>query len=85
MRINIRVDTQRKAVIARAAQLRHTTLSDFVLETAYQSASEIIADETSITMTKVQFEHLCNILDNPPQVSRTKLQTLLNKKTVFDE
>jgi uncharacterized protein (DUF1778 family) len=44
-RLSIRVDPVRKAVIARAAKLHGDTLSDFVLENAYQMAAELLADE----------------------------------------
>lgn len=84
-RISMRVDPQRKAVIARAAKIQHTTISDFVLENAYQIASGIVADETSIVMTGEQFEHLCRILDNPPAASVARMRKLLNTKTIFDE
>lgn len=84
-RISMRVDPKRKAVIARAAKIQHTTISHFILENAYQVASGIVADETSITMTKEQFEHLCEVLDQPPKDSLSKMRKLLNTKTVFDE
>ncbi len=83
-RISMRIDPQRKAVIARAAQLRHTTISNFVLDHAYQIASGIVADETSIVMTDKQFEAFCRVLDNPPKASLAKMRKLLNTKTVFD-
>lgn len=85
MRISMRVDPRRKAVIARAAKIQHTTISDFMLDNAYQAASEIVADETSIVMTDEQFEQMCRILDNPPKDSLAKMHKLLNTKTVFDE
>lgn len=84
-RISMRVDPQRKAVIARAAQIRHTTISDFVLENAYSAASDIVADETSIVMTAQQFDAFCRVLDNPPKASVAKMRQLLETKTVFDE
>ena len=84
-RISMRVDPQRKAMIARAAKIQRTTISDFVLENAYQIASEIVADETTITMTEEQFEHICRVLDNPPKKNLAKMRKLLNTKTVFDE
>lgn len=83
-RISMRVDRQRKAVIARAAKIQHTTISDFVLENAYRAASEVVGDETSITMTKEQFERLCQVLDNPPKENVAKMRRLLKTKTVFD-
>ena len=84
-RISMRVDPHRKAMIARAAKIQHTTISDFMLENAYQVASEIVADETNITITKKQFEHLCRALDNPPKKNLAKMRKLLNTKTVFDD
>ena len=44
-RLSIRVDPERKAVIARAAKQHGHTISDFVLENAYQMATELLADE----------------------------------------
>lgn len=84
-RISMRVDPMRKAVIARAAQIQHTTISDFVLENAYQAASGIVADETSIVMNEKQFEHFCLMLDNPPPANLSKMKALLNKKTLLDD
>jgi uncharacterized protein (DUF1778 family) len=84
-RISVRVDPDRKAVIARAAKIRQTTISDFVLENAYNAATKILADETRIVMTAVQFKHFCHALDNPPPASLAKMKKLLNTKTMFDE
>lgn len=84
-RISMRVDPQRKSVIARAAKIRHTTISDFVLENAYQAAAEVVADETSIVMTDEQFEYMCRVLDQPPAENIAKMRKLLNTKTVFNE
>lgn len=84
-RISMRVDPQRKAVIARAARISHTTISDFVLENAYLTASRIVADEAGIVMTDEQFEHFARLLDNPPPENLAKMKKLLNKKTVLDE
>lgn len=84
LRINMRVDAERKAIIARAAHIRHTTISDFVLENAYDAAREIVADETQITLTKKQFAHLCKVLDTPPAENVKKMRKLLTSKTVLD-
>lgn len=80
----MRVDPERKAVIARAAHIRHKSISEFVLENAYGAAREIIADETQVTMTKEQFEYMCKVLDAPPAQQLKKMRKLLNTKTVLD-
>lgn len=46
-RLSIRIDKERKAVIARAAKLHGHTISDFVLENVFQVATELLADEAS--------------------------------------
>lgn len=83
-RISMRVDPERKAVIARAAHIRHKTISEFILDNAYGAAREIVADETQIMMTQAQFEYMCKILDNPPASNLKKMRKLLNTKTVLD-
>lgn len=85
IRISMRVDQHRKDVISRAAKLQHATLSDFVLDNAYQAASKVIADETSLTMSEEQFDYMCKLLDTPPAKNLEKMQKLLNTKTVLDE
>src|SRR4051812_12085771 len=57
-RLSIRVDPQRKAVIARAAKQHGHTISDFVLENAYQMATELLADEGTIALSKKQVAHI---------------------------
>lgn len=81
-RISMRVDRERKAVIARAAKIQRTTISDFVIENAYRIASGIVADETSIVMTDAQFDHFCQMLDNPPPENIARMKKLLDKKTL---
>ena len=83
-RISVRVDPDRKAVIARAARIRHTTISDFVLENAYNAASEVLADEAQVVMTDKQFKHFCRALDNPPPENLAKMKKLLNTTTLLD-
>src|SRR5947199_8310627 len=51
-RLSIRVDPDRKAVIARAAKQHGHTISDFVLENAYQMATELLADEGTVELSQ---------------------------------
>ena len=68
-RLTIRVDLRRKAVIARAAKQHGHTISDFVLENAYQIATELLADEGTIELSKKQVAHIFEVLDHPPAKS----------------
>lgn len=85
IRLSIRVDAARKAVIARAAERNGETLSDFVLKNAYEVATELLADEGPTSLTRKQATHIFETLDNPPSVSVAALRKLLTERTVLDE
>jgi len=84
-RISVRIKPAQKAIIARAAQLRHTTLTDFVLENALQAASQLVAEETHFEMTPEQFRRFCRALDAPPAKNLRAMRQLLNGPSVLDE
>ena len=83
-RISVRISPAQKALIARAAQLQHTTLTDFVVENALKIASELLAEEKQIQMTPEQFKRFCRALDNPPARNLKAMQKLLNEPSVLD-
>ncbi|HLI76196.1 MAG TPA: DUF1778 domain-containing protein [Acidobacteriaceae bacterium] len=84
-RISVRIKPAQKALIARAAQLRHTTLTEFVLENALQAASKLVAEEKHFEMTPEQFKRFCRALDAPPAKNLKAMQRLLNEPSVLDE
>ena len=83
-RLSIRVDPVRKAVIARAAKLHGDTLSDFVLENAYQIAAELLADEGDVSLNKKQVAHIFETLDHPPAKSVAAVRKLLRERSILD-
>ena len=83
-RLSIRVDPERKAVIARAAKQHGHTISDFVLENAYQMATELLADEGTITLSKKQVAHIFEVLDHPPAKSVAAVRKLLTERSILD-
>ena len=83
-RLSIRIDVARKAVIARAAKLRGDTLSDFVLENAYQMASALLADEGAVSLSKKQLAHVFDMLDHPPAKSVAAVRKLLRERSILD-
>lgn len=84
-RISMRVDPFRKSVIGKAAKIQHTTISDFILENAYQTARQVIADETQVLMSEEQFDYMCKLLDSPPKENLNRMKKLLKTKTVLDD
>ncbi len=83
-RLSIRVDPKRKAVIARAAKQHGDNISDFVVENAYQLATELLADEGSIALNKKQVAHIFEVLDHPPATSVAAVRKLLTERSVLD-
>lgn len=84
-RISVRIKPGQKALIARAARLRQTTLTEFVLENALQAASRLVAEENHFTMTPEQFKRFCRALDAPPARNLRAMQRLLNEPSILDE
>ena len=83
-RLSIRVDAVRKAIIARAAKNRGDTISDFVLENAYQVATELLTDEGDILLNKKQVAHIFETLDHPPAQSVSAIRQLLTQRSLLD-
>jgi uncharacterized protein (DUF1778 family) len=83
-RLSIRVDAKRKAVLARAAKQNGTSLSDFVLDNAYQVAQELLADEGVVPLSKKQVAHIFATLDKPPVQSVAALRKLLTQPSILD-
>lgn len=84
-RISVRIKPAQKALIARAAQLRQTTLTEFVLENALAAASQLVAEQKHFEMTPEQFTRFCRALDAPPAKNLKAMQRLLNEPSVLDE
>ncbi len=83
-RLIIRIDAARKAVIAKAAKQQGKTLSDFVAENACQVATELLADEGPLSLTRKQLSHIFATLDNPPHTNVEAVQKLLMERSILD-
>jgi uncharacterized protein (DUF1778 family) len=83
-RLSIRVDPERKAVIARAAKQHGHTISDFVLENAYQMATQLLADEGIVELSEKQVAHIFDVLDHPPATSVAAVRKLLTERSILD-
>ncbi len=81
--INIRTSRQEKEILSRAAKLRRTTVTGFVLEKAVQAAQEVLAEQTLFTLPDEQWQLFCEALDAPAK-DLPSLRQLLSSKTVLD-
>jgi uncharacterized protein (DUF1778 family) len=82
-KVQLRLRPAEKAVLARAAQLRRTTLSNFMLEHAYQAAQQVLADQVHFTLPPERWQAFCKALDTPPR-KIPALAKLFTETSPFD-
>ncbi|MBI1914712.1 MAG: DUF1778 domain-containing protein [Planctomycetes bacterium] len=82
-KVQLRLRPAEKAVIARAAELRQTTLSKFMLENAYQAAQQVLAEQVHFSLPPGRWKAFCQALDAPPR-KIPALEQLLTEQGVFD-
>jgi uncharacterized protein (DUF1778 family) len=82
-RLNIRVSPKQKEVISLAAQLTHTTVSAFVVNTAYLAAEEVLTNQSEFILSKSAWDQFCAALDAPPK-ELPKLKKLLTEPSIFE-
>src|SRR5437868_2600158 len=82
-KVQLRLRPDQRAVLARAAELRQTSLSHFVLEQAYAAAQQVLAEQVDIVMSPKEWEAFCKALDAPPRPIPA-LRKLLTGAGVFD-
>jgi uncharacterized protein (DUF1778 family) len=82
-KVQLRLRADQKAVIARAAELRRMSLSQFMLEHAYEAAQRVLGEQLEIVLPPAQWEAFRKALDAPPR-SIPALKKLLTQPGVFD-
>ena len=82
-RFSIRASATQKRIIAEAARIKDTTISDFVLEQSLQAAQQVIADQVHFKLPKQEWKKFCEALDAPPK-SIPALRKILTEPNYFD-
>ena len=83
-KIQLRMRPLQKEVIARAAELKQTTMTNFMVEQAFNAAQQILADQTHFYLSPDKWDEFCAALDAPPR-KKPRLKTLLIEPSIFDE
>lgn len=84
VRINLRANQEQKELLKKAAELKNTTVSNFILENATKAAQEAILAQTHFFLSEEKWIQFCEILDRPPK-EIPALRKLLTEPTIFDE
>ncbi len=83
-KVQLRMRARQKEIIARAAELKQTTLTSFMIEHAFEAAQQILADQVHFQLSPEKWDEFCAALDAPPK-DRPRLRKLLTEPSVFDE
>ncbi len=82
-KLDIRITPEAKQILQQAAKQRHTTISQFVLESALDSASAVLAECSRLNLSAEQWEAFMAALDAPPR-RHPRMERLLNEPTILD-
>lgn len=80
-KVQLRMRPLQKDVIARAAELKQTTMTSFMVEHAFNAAQQILADQNHFYLSSDKWDEFCAA---PPR-DLPELRKLLTNPGVFDE
>ena len=86
-RIDIRTDHYRKRVIARAAELLGTNITQFIMERVYPEAEKIVAEreQTRVLLNEAGWEAFSRKLDGAPSKLPNLRKLLKRPSRLADE
>jgi len=82
-KLDIRISPEAKRILLEAARERHTTVSQFVIESALVTANEVLAERTRIGLDSDQWTAFMKALDAPPR-THERMKRLLKEPSVLD-
>jgi len=65
-RVQLRVRPEQKATLVRAAALRNTNLTDFIVQLAMREAKTVIEEAERIRLSERDSLQVLDLLENPP-------------------
>ncbi len=66
-RMSLRVASEEKSLLMRAAALQHINLTEFVIRNAVSVARKVIDDNENLALTARDSMYVLDLLDNPPE------------------
>ena len=64
-RLGLRATPAQEAVLRRAAEATHKSLTDFILDAAYQAAEQTLLDQRLFMVSGSQYQAILEMLDRP--------------------
>jgi uncharacterized protein (DUF1778 family) len=78
-RLGLRTTLQQEAVLRRAAQASHKSMTDFILDSACLAAEQTLVDQRLFMMSGQQSQALLELFDRPAKVNKG-LKDLFSRK-----
>src|SRR5207237_4918384 len=66
-KLDIRISPEAKRILQEAARERHTTISQFVIDSALATANDVLAERNRIGLNSEQWTAFMAALDAPPR------------------
>ncbi len=66
-RIDFRANSEQKTLLERAAELKHVSLSSYILSSSLKQAHTDLAENEILTLSNSDRELIINALENPPK------------------
>jgi len=82
-RLGLRATPEQEAVLRRAAEVSHKSLTDFILDSACLAAEQTLLDQRLFMVSGKQYQALMDLLDRPEQAN-AGLAELFNRKAPWD-
>ena len=82
-RFGLRATAEQEAVLRRAAEAAHKSLTDFILDAACQAAEQTLLDQRLFMISGSQGEALLEMLEQP-EAENAELADLFTRRTPWD-
>lgn len=83
-RLGLRATPEQEAVLRRAAEVAHKSLTDFILDSACQAAEQTLLDQRLFMVSGSQYEAFLDLLDSPSQENEG-LRDLFTQRAPWDK
>ena len=82
-RLGLRATPEQEAVLRRAADVAHKSLTDFILDSACLAAEQTLLDQRLFMVSGSQYQALMDLLERPEQANEG-LTNLFARKAPWD-
>ena len=83
-RLGLRTTPQQEAMLRRAAEAAHKSMTNFILDSACQAAEQTLIDQRLFLVSGSQSRTLLNLLDRPER-DNAGLKDLFSRRAPWDK